>query len=467
MWLLPANYLPKHGFKFIGGNMDEDRRFTLAPKPVREAEYRVNDWPCDDGEFQKVRDCLRGTDGMTALGVDEFRGDRQLIDVWTPRNDEDIVDLVDVLWLSSIEFVTTKRVSPLRETCELKVWLKGISSPLTHANASLCLYGYNVLGAPFGEDIGVGPELAPQFLSLLLRPMINEVSMIEINCPRSGSSESGCPMLSLVPTICSNLTEPIKVLVVYPSRDVLLALISFPFHPNVTLAFNFMHYIASAISDLHDCLRDAKYLRHLEVPAELLGFISTGIGFSANPAFETLTLSTDVPVDHSAELMDDVTGQRSDWWSSTMVQGIMYNENLKTLNIEFQTQETFEEVMEILHYLVQHCQTLPRFGIKRLCGQLDHLTRVQCIHKWCSHFLPGLVITRIRQQVHKDTASSGLLHGRFAGLVVRHINSGAAIGNATSFVPFDHATSNASALFHVVHGMVNHEDDPMSLTEVL
>jgi hypothetical protein len=215
------------------------------------------------------------------------------------------------------------------------------------------------------------------------------------------------------------------------------ALVSFPFHPKVCLSFDGVPGNAAVITQMHNCLRDLKHLRHLKIPSCLLAFECTGVPFTTNPSFETLTLT--------AEYED--RPMRLKKLSSTMLDGIMRNKNLKRLNIEFprygvEPQEALEKLAEVLTTIPNDGHSVSRLSACLRGGESNRL--------WDSLFSPALVVNWLKQQQQKATPPTGQLNHRLSGIAIRSINRGKAYRSATNVPPCDLEPSSASAIFHLI-----------------
>jgi hypothetical protein len=351
---------------------------------------------------------------------------------------------VDILWVSPTEFVSPKLCEFIcEEIYQLTVELKSGGEPLE-------LFCYSIFQFDERGEVMIGPSPAmpPRFLSHVLAPILDQVASIKLS-----SDELAAPpvdsALSLIPTMDHGLTQDVTICFSQPPSGLLPALVSFLFHPNVCLSLEMVPSEAAAIAQMHDYLRDLKHLRHLQIPSCLLAFECTGAVFSANPSFESLTLTAENE-DHP---------MRFEKMSSAMLDGIMHNKNLKCLNIVFphygmDPKKAMEQLAEVL-------ATIPKgHSVSRLSADCRRCRRgivypvvlesVESNRLWDSLFSPALVVNWLKQQQQKATPPTGQLNHRLSGMAIRAINRGIAYHSATNVVPCDLEPSSASAIFHLI-----------------
>jgi hypothetical protein len=434
--------LAEHGYKLNhpGRSLERDypngvRKWTdLSFYAVFEADYPIaENSPSDANTFGSIRNCLKhyGSSFPDGLSVKRLNGGQQLAAPNVPKGK---LDRVDILWVSPTEFVSTKIFDELNceDVYQLTVSLKGDIWPLE-------LYSYSMF--QFNDDgeimAGPPPVTPPRFLSHVLAPILDQVTSIKLFTHRGTPPVDST--LSLIPTTGDNLAQEINICFSPPQSGLLPALATFPFHPNVRLSFERVPDSVTERAQIHDYLLDLKHLRHLEIPSCLLDFECTRVPFTANPAFESLTLPTK---SEAGEGFAFLMGWSAIKWSSTMLNGVASNKNLKCLNIVFtdgknqrSRQETLEQLAKVLASGSSHGHAISRLSTNEL---------VTSNPLWDSVFSPALVVNWLKQQQQKPT---GQLNHRLSGLAIRAINQGAGFRGATNLIPCDLAPSSASAIF--------------------
>jgi hypothetical protein len=259
-------------------------RDCSSRRAVVEADHRISEnTPSDADAFGSIRDCLMNGKSRNCFFLERVTGGQSDS---APKVPTDTLDRVDILWVSPTEFVTVKGFLALEGAYELIVSLKSV------VVSQLTLYSYSIFQFNDNGEVMVGPPpvMPPRFLSHVLAPILNQVASIELCiCCGTPAVDSA---LSLIPTTGHDLTQDIKICFSPPQTGLLPALVAFPFHPKVCLSFWVVRCNAAEATQMHDCLRDLKHLQHLEIPSCLLDFECTGVPFTTNPAFKSLTLPT-------------------------------------------------------------------------------------------------------------------------------------------------------------------------------
>jgi hypothetical protein len=413
---------------------------------VVEADYRVaENTPSDADAFGSIRDCFVNHRSGNCFSVHRVNGGQQLT---APNVPTGTVDRVDILWVSRTEFVTVKLFDELEGAYKLTVSMK-------RGGGELALYSYSIFQFNIDGEVMIGPPpvMPPRFLSHILAPILDKVSSINI-CSYPHATPPVDSTLALIPTTDHDLTQDVTICFSWPQSGLLSALISFPFHPKVCLSFWTNLYEAAVTSQVHDCLRDLKHLQHLEIPSCLLDFECTGVPFTANPAFKSLTLPTRKKESSDDSLYEDMVrfftgtvGGGRFRWSSTMLNGMVHNTNLKCLNIVFtgdgmnRRQETMGHLTKGLASRSSHGHAMSRLSINE---------KVDSNRLWDSLFSPALVVNWLKQQQQKVALQTGPWNHRLSGMAIRAINRGNGYRSATNLIPYDLAPSSASAIFHLV-----------------
>jgi hypothetical protein len=282
------------------------------------------------------------------------------------------------------------------------------------------------------------PIRLPEFLAPLLRPILQKVSKLQITFRNRAEVLPIDSVLSLLPTTSDSVHEVIDIVLVGPSKDLVNAMSTFPFHAKVCLNLQDpqrWHRDRIEAQFLNDNLRAYQYLCHLAVPCRLSSFESTTVSFSSNAAFESLTLN-------------------ARWdakFSCNMLHGIVCNKNLKQLTIVLHCQMKPENAQDILEQL---CAPLRSHSVSSRSLTRVHFSSepngshkflMQSSHAWDCKFAPALVLNWINGQ--RESLSSDRGGSRLAGLTVRAINRGVAVAKATNVVSRDRSVSSASAIF--------------------
>jgi hypothetical protein len=160
-------------------------------------------------------------------------------------------------------------------------------------HSSLLLYGYHIENIK--TDHEVTPEALLQFFKDLLAPVIDRISSIEFNQYQyefGRSTSSVLEMLSVIPTndlghstLLDQKNDILRLrLRVCMAEEQFQELASFPFHPNVRLEL-----VRSSRERYSQVLLQAKYLRHLLLPYDMLAINCEGKPFGSNRPFQSLT----------------------------------------------------------------------------------------------------------------------------------------------------------------------------------
>jgi hypothetical protein len=355
------------------------------------------------------------------------------------------LDRVEILWVSPTEFVSTKRFDQIfyrgLDVYKMSVELKpGFSR---WSSSPLVLYSYSIFRVDErGEIIVVGPPpvTPPRFLSHVLAPILDQVASIKLSSYRRATPPVDSA-LSLIPTIDHDLTQDVTICFSKPTSDLLAALVSYPFHPKVSLSFEMVPEDAAIITQIHDCLRDMKHLRRLQIPPCLLDFECSGVAFTANPAIQSLTIKTEEGHPY-LDFRD--RAHRPIQWSSTMLHGIVHNKKLKCLRLVATRRwnQTLEQLATVLTSRSNQSHAVSRLSTNYWLKQSNHL--------WDSVFSPALVVNWLKQQQQKATPPTGQWDHRLSGMAIRAINRGNVYRSATNLTPCDLTPSSASAIFHLV-----------------
>jgi hypothetical protein len=346
----------------------------------------------------------------------------------------DCVDCMDILWLSDTEFVSSFRF--WGEEVERASYLM----EATLSDSSLCLYAYTI--NQFCGHEPEAPVLPFSFLARLLTPILYKVSTIKVTFHGTDLLPPPGPVLSLVPTTVDLVTDVIEVEFQLPFKGLLEAISIHPFHSKVRLhlgdATNFpigdeadCHAGILSSQDLNDSQRKVKHLRHLRIPHRLIRFNCNSASFSNNPAFESLMLCT----------------HPRDELSSTMLQGVACNANLKRLTIELVNNARPAETNDFLEWVSLHIRSCRGLSCVHFLSYGS--VALKSSSNWDSMVLPSLVMNWILER--RKQLSSNPLGGPVAGLSIRAINLGVPLANATNVVSRDPSVSNASAIFHCLH----------------
>jgi hypothetical protein len=430
--------LAEHGYTL--NHFDENYYFDeddySNQHPVVEADYRITEnTPADANAFHSLQRCLQQIHRGAALTIE--RESDLLVTAPTGRNGK--LDCVDILWVSPTEFVSTKEFVQFRhhDSYQMTVELKrGGRLPL-----ELRAYSIFRLNEDGEVIIGPPPVTPPLFLIHVLAPIFDQVSSIKL-CSYHHATPPIDSALSLIPTTDHDLTQDIKICFSRPQSGLLPALVSFPFHPNVCLSLTMVPNDIAAVTQLHDCLRDMKHLRRLEIPPCLLDFECSGVAFTVNPAFQSLTMKTEDDDDFFV-IPDD--GPKR--WSSTMLNGMVHKKNLKCLDIVFtgegqgKRRETMRQLAKVLDSRSSHGHAISRLSVNE---------KVSSNILWDSLFSPALVVNWLKQQQQKATPPTVQLNHRLSEMAIRAINRGNAYRSATNLFHCDLTPSSASAIFHLV-----------------
>jgi hypothetical protein len=368
----------------------------------------------------------------SSLKIRQVRGDDGPVTTPTGK-----LDYVDILWVSPTEFVSAKVFDQVRgyEVYRMAVVLKSGGELL-----ELFCYSIFRLGEHGAIIVGPPPVTPPRFLSHVLAPILDQVSSIKLRsyCRATPPVDSA---LSLIPTTDHDLTQGVTICFSKPPSGLLPALVSFPFHPKVCLSFENVPNNVAVVTQMHDCLRDIKHLRRLQIPTCLLDFECSGIAFTANPAFQSMTMTTQ-EVGVWMTFYD--RADRPIQWSSTMLSGIVHNKNLECLNLVATRRwtRTLEQLATVLATQSGQSHAVSRLSTNSWLEESNRL--------WDSVFSPALVVNWLKQQQQKATPPTGQLNNNLSGMAIRAINRGNAYRSATNLTPCDLTPSSVSAIYHLV-----------------
>jgi hypothetical protein len=378
----------------------------------------------------------------------------------------------DIVWISSDTFITLHKFyysmdgPSLESLWEVRTQIDGSKWPLHLRSERMC---------GLANELGPARVLPIRVFAHLLVPIFHMLPWIFIAFMPSGHLV--VPTLSLVPTSLHNIPTPIKISFWGATSDLLLALGSHPFHPQVLLCFagRSDHLDLQVKNDL---LRAFRLPVHLQVPQGLLSFECVGEPFTVNPAFTRLTIPAVIDQKLSSRLIDGIARNGSiacltldcrDWkkpdsecpeWIGTMFRRVVFgnSSSIRLLTVVlsheiadvYQDNTPIENHLEAFNRLTQLVclNSINRHGLSTFRLTFPDRCFVPSTSSnetWDSRFAPSSLLNWLSEHGHECPSMA------ISGLAVQRINQGMLYGRATNLRPCDLRTSSASTIFNILH----------------
>jgi hypothetical protein len=424
------------------------------------------------------------------------------------REDESI----NIFWLSPTQFVSPLWLHSSENFASYSSYSVEFSFNEKYTwssrHSSLLLYGYHIENI---TSVGATPEIrllennphslqatpeAPlQFFKHLVGPVVDKISLIQFSSCQYGLSTSCVSkMLSVIPTNELGHSTPLdrrnddfRVRFDETFTDEQVdEMASFPFHPNVRLAnvrLGFAMVVGKKhIQQYNRLLLQAKHLRRVELPDELLGVDCGEKIFGSDPSFQSVAFSVnqEIPSRQLLQFISECKTIRSlavhcysgrhyhtidsrilDVLRSPCVGRVS---SVKEFTIELQVlvsdrrssmminaQQFFDQWSR---YICSDCnKSLPQhFGLHSFRFAFSdgrYNPFIKSSLQWDSFIVPSLVMNWYHQQ---PGASPPLALDEIHVMerAVRAVNQGSAFRRATNVVPCDQSPSSASVFFDML-----------------
>jgi hypothetical protein len=427
----------------------------------------------NSGEVSNPTNVLRAIDPHCSVSVSIRSVSGQLVENLQQEN-------IDVLWLSPSIFISSfmffvgVRARSLLDYCVIcdeqsSTFLHQRSAPLRAT--ALCSFEGDEQGDPSRLPL----EFFHHVTTLLPAGYFDKIALHRKH-PRRCPVDIITRFLSIVPTHAA----PIRAAIYGEStitRDELQHILSYQFHPTTKLEFgrySFNWFVS--LTDLSDLLKDARYLRAVKIPRDLVKSFSPWDWSLCQPFCEEITLkSPDLQIHFSDVRVspkglhaistrhnpNEVTLNLSECREKDLLDLVhpwmTHDASIENLFIccrhhtrwredeQSRAAQTGEEYYHSVTDVMPVCRSsnLCIFNISIVTARGHETLQCNRVPRWDNDIFPSLTLNYYRKRLTNPT-------GVLILLAIRAVNQGIVYSKTTDHIPFNPRIANASLLFRMV-----------------
>jgi hypothetical protein len=437
---------------------------------VREAEFDWESAEARDSSFDfSMLNRLYDDNAKNGFSCSQKWYSGMGIKPWVGGNALPDHSAIDILWISSTEYLTFRELAQTETAVAELLYTVNVNL----VNSLILAYRLKPHEHDVSTDAAAPAECSLRFMAHLLTPiadMITEIRLVFWTPPPVETT------LSMVPTSKQRMVKNMSFALEGASRDLLQALASHPIHPRVLLQLDGQHEHEQFFTklELNRLLLQFRFPVHLQVPELLFDLKTTEEMFTANPAFESLTIAAHEGKKVSPKLLDGIAfsniknltigSSAWDWkccengpgWMDDLLRRVVLGHfsSIESLTLVSQynffgrhyrpfkkEQESFDRLSRNIGSIAWHGMSSFHFSFP--CCLRN--TSMKSNDIWDSRVSPSLLLNWLSHQ------GGGCLPSKVSGLAVRKINQGALYRLATNLLPSKLGASSASSIFLVVH----------------